>query len=355
MKVQPNRISIPIILEVGTDKIQNIGTYIKRAGITKFVIFFGEGIRERFGSVVLDSLNEDNSLKLFADYDFDDNSLEKITSTAFTLPSQTEAIIGIGGGKVLDVAKYAAFLNNLPFISVPTSTAHDGFASSGCSLNINGRRTSVHARMPYGIIVDTGLIKSSPERFVFSGIGDIISKITAIYDWQFEEKHGLTMVDDFAVMIAKKSVNSIARMPFSSIKEDFFIKELVDSLTMSGISMEIAGNSAPASGSEHLISHALDKMTEKPQLHGIQVGIATYIMSKVQEHRYERVTKFLKETGFFEHVKTLGLKAFDYENAIETAPQIKPNRRTYIHLPEFREKAKSLLYEDEILKEIFKG
>ena len=67
---------------------------------------------------------------------------------------------------------------------------------------------------------------------------------------------------------------------------------------MSGIANEIAGSSAPTSGSEHLISHALDKILEHPQLHGIQVGIATYIMSVVQNHRYVRVCTVLKRTGF---------------------------------------------------------
>ncbi|HEX3028086.1 MAG TPA: iron-containing alcohol dehydrogenase, partial [Clostridia bacterium] len=192
-----------------------------------------------------------------------------------------------------------------------------------------------------------------PEKFIYSGIGDIVSKVTAIFDWQFEEQQGITRIDDVAAMIAKKSVNSIARMPYTDIKEDFFIKELVDSLTMSGIAMEIAGNSSPASGSEHLISHALDKMTKTPQLHGIQVGIATYIMSIVHNHRHERVRKFLTDTGFFNFVKTLGLNASDYEKAIDIAPCIKPNRMTYIHIPEYREKAKKVIYEDSILKEIF--
>jgi glycerol-1-phosphate dehydrogenase [NAD(P)+] len=142
-------------------------------------------------------------------------------------------------------------------------------------------------------------------------------------------------------------------MPYSDIKEDFFIKELVDSLTMSGLAMEIAGNSSPASGSEHLISHALDKMTAKPQLHGIQVGIATYIMSIVQNHRHERVRKFLTDTGFFNFVKTLKLNPEDYVKAIDIAPTIKPNRRTYIHIPEYKEKAKKVIYEDSVLTQVF--
>ncbi|HOQ01750.1 MAG TPA: iron-containing alcohol dehydrogenase family protein [Acetivibrio clariflavus] len=353
MKPQTHRISIPVIMEVGPNKLEELDRYILKSGIKKIVLFIGEGIRDLFGDIIFGSLNRNKGLKVLEENECDDNSMEYITSKAFSIPADTEAIVGIGGGKVLDVAKYVAFLRDLPFISVPTSTAHDGFASSGCSLYINGHRTSVHARMPYGIIVDTAIIKKSPERFIYSGLGDIVSKITAVYDWLFEEEKGVTRVDDLAVMIAKKSVNSIVRMPYTDIKEDFFIKELVDSLTMSGIAMEIASNSSPASGSEHLISHALDKMTLKPQLHGIQVGIASYIMSLVQNHRFERIRKFLSDTGFFSYVKTLKLNPDDYIKAIDMAPDIKPNRMTYIHVPEYREKAKEVIFEDSILKDIF--
>ena len=354
MKRQIHRISIPEILEVGVNKLSDTGYYLKKTGFKNAVIFMDEVVRKLFGDTFHNALKLNKSLNILADYDIKSNNMEDVLEIAFSLPPNTDVIIGLGGGKVLDVSKYIAFLNDISFISIPTSTAHDGFASSGCSLYINGKRTSVHASIPFGIIVDIGVIKASPERFIYSGIGDIVSKITAVYDWLFEEQQGRTRVDDFAVMIAKKSVNSIARMPFSDINEDFFIKELVDSLTMSGISMEIAGNSSPASGSEHLISHALDKIVETPQLHGIQVGIATYIMSKVQEHRSKRVTQFLTDTGFFNYVKQLDLRVTDFEKAIDMAPSIKPNRLTYIHIPQNREKAKKLLHEDIILTEILK-
>ncbi len=353
MKAQIHRISIPGIMEVGADKLKEMNRYIVKVGIKKITVFLGEGIKDLFGDIIFKTLNENSGLEVLEYNECNENTMEYITGKAFSIPSGTEAIVGIGGGKVLDVAKYIAFLSDIPFISVPTSTAHDGFASSGCSLFINERRTSVHARIPYGIIVDTAIMKESPDKFIYSGIGDIVSKVTAIFDWQFEEEQGVTRIDDVAAMIAKKSVNSIVRMPYTDIKEDFFIKELVDSLTMSGIAMEIAGSSAPASGSEHLISHALDKMTRKPQLHGIQVGIATYIMSIVQNHRHERIRKFLTDTGFFSFVKTLKLNAEDYVNAIDIAPTIKPNRMTYIHVQENREKAKKVIFEDNILVDVF--
>ena len=153
-------------------------------------------------------------------------------------------------------------------------------------------------------------------------------------------------------MIAKKAVNSFVRTPFESIEEDLFLKELLDSLAMSGIANEIAGSSAPTSGSEHLISHALDKMLEQPQLHGIQVGVATYLMSVVQDHRYRRVDTIFTQTGFWGYVKTLEMKREDFEKAIDIAPSIKPFRYTYLHEQQYRDKAKQVLREDARLKEI---
>lgn len=347
-------VGIPEILEVGRDKLTNMAELICKTGIERIVVFYGIGIKEMFGTVFLNSFQASMQTKILKEYEFDDIRMEALMQEAFSLPGGTQAIVGLGGGKVLDVAKYIAFLNNLFFVSIPTSTAHDGFASAGCSLLINGKRTSVQARMPYGIIVDTGIIQNSPHKFIYSGLGDMVSKITAVYDWQFEEKHGKTRVNDFAVMMAKKSVNSMVRMPYTSISEEFFIKELVDSLTMSGIAMAIAGNSSPASGSEHLISHALDKILDTPQLHGIQVGIATYVMALVQKHRVKRIAQFLSDTGFFAYVETLDLKRADFQAAIDLAPTIKPNRYTYVHVPEYREQAKAFLAEDAILQRILK-
>ena len=128
--------------------------------------------------------------------------------------------------------------------------------------------------------------------------------------------------------------------------------ELLDSLAMSGIANEVAGGSAPTSGSEHLISHALDKMLEQPQLHGIQVGIATYLMSVVQDHRYKRVNTIFTQTGFWDFVKTLEMRHVDFEQAIDLAPSIKPFRHTYLHEQEYRDRAKEVLVTDEKLKEI---
>ena len=346
-----NHIAIPALLKIGPGALGELGTYLKDLRLEKVVILFGNVLIEMFGMDVMKSLAE-MGIDVLEYQELDTVRLEDLTSLAFSMPAKTQAVIGIGGGKVIDAAKYCGFLRNLAFISIPTSASSDGFSSASASLLVEGRRKSVPARLAYGIVVDTQIIKSAPKKFIYSGIGDMVSKITALYDWKFEEEHGYGKVNDFATMIAKKAVNSFVRTPFESIEEDLFIKELLDSLAMSGIANEIAGSSAPTSGSEHLISHALDKMLEQPQLHGIQVGIATYLMSVVQDHRYKRVNTIFTQTGFWDFVKTLEMRHVDFEQAIDLAPSIKPFRHTYLHEQEYRDRAKEVLVTDEKLKEI---
>lgn len=345
-------IAIPSILKVEAGAVKNLGRFLKNAGLMKVVILFGNGLIDMFGKDVFHSLGE-NGVEVLQYQEMDTVALQDITALAFSLPNQTQAVIGLGGGKVIDAAKYCCYLLRLPFISVPTSSSSDGFSSSSASLVVEGRRKSVPARMAYGIIVDTDVIRSAPKRFLYSGIGDMVSKITALYDWKFEEEHGYAEINDCAMMIAKKAVNSFVRTTYESTEQDFFLKELLDSLAMSGIANEIAGSSAPTSGSEHLISHALDKMLEAPQLHGIQVGIATYLMARVQDHRYERVDKIFESTGFWDFVETLNLNADDYEAAIDIAPSVKPFRHTYLHEEKYRELAKQILRTDERLRKVF--
>jgi glycerol-1-phosphate dehydrogenase [NAD(P)+] len=105
MKAYEHRITIPAILEVGMERMNKVGAYLTKTGITKIVIFFGGGIRELFGGMVLDSISKQPSLRLLEQYDFDDIRFEAVMDRAFTLPGETETVVGVGGGKILDVAK----------------------------------------------------------------------------------------------------------------------------------------------------------------------------------------------------------------------------------------------------------
>lgn len=58
-----------------------------------------------------------------------DISLQSAVDQFSRLPGGVSAIVGLGGGRALDVAKYVASLGRLPYFAVPTSLSNDGFCS----------------------------------------------------------------------------------------------------------------------------------------------------------------------------------------------------------------------------------
>ncbi|MFJ5714424.1 iron-containing alcohol dehydrogenase family protein [Neobacillus sp. NPDC093127] len=342
-------VPIPAILEIGKGTVFNLDRILKQHGFANAVFLFDEFTYQTYSQDILNSISDVKISALLMESGLD---IQDLIKKAFEM-ERYDVVIAMGGGTVIDYGKYIAFSRRSPFLSIPTSASNDGFASSNCSLIVNQKKTTVPARVPYGIIADLEIIQHVPNRFILAGIGDLLSNITALYDWEFEEQHGAARMNHFAYMLSKKAVNSFIRTPMTDIRNPILLKELISSLTLGGISTVISGNSSPISGSEHLISHALDKIALQPQMHGIQVGIATYIMANVQDHRAERMMKVFTRTGFFDYVKGLGLNKEEYRQAIEIAPTVKPNRYTYLHDEVFRQKALRFLDEDEMLQEIF--
>lgn len=345
-------VAIPRLIESRYNALETLGDKLVEHGFLNLCLTIGHGIDTLFAKQLAPLLN-DSRLTVNGPLVIESLDASELSQKAYTLPP-CDCLISFGGGKAIDSGKYMSFLMGIPFISVPSSISNDGFASSGASLIVDGSRKSVKAHMPYGVIADLSILCSAPEKFFYSGLGDVVSKITACYDWQLEAQQRNTTVklDQFALLLAKKSVNSVVRLPFTYLAEGLFIKEVVDSLMMSGIAMEVAGSSAPASGSEHLISHGMDTLAPGQYLHGVQVGLATYWMALVQGHRVARVKQFLTDTGFFAHVKSLNIPKSLIIEALEIAPSIKPNRKTILHFPDKKQLALQYLNEDPILNDI---
>ncbi|MEB1805854.1 MAG: iron-containing alcohol dehydrogenase family protein [Bacillaceae bacterium] len=343
-------VPIPAILEINNDVLNRLGEILQKHQFSSVVIIFDDFTNDQFKVDILKACPsiQVDTLVLNSNLDIQD-----LIKKAFEM-SRYDAVIAIGGGSIIDYGKYIAYARRSPFISIPTSASNDGFASSNCSIHVDGKKTTVPAKVPYGILADLSIIKHAPRRFILAGIGDLMSNITALYDWEFEQQHGKSDVNAFASMLSKKAVNSFIRTPMTDIQSPILLKELISSATMGGIATAISGNSSPISGSEHLISHALDKIAIQPEMHGIQVGVATYIMANVQNHRAERMKKVFERTGFFNYVKTLHLKKEEFAKAIQLAPSIKPNRYTYLHDPTYQTKALQFLNEDPLLKDLLK-
>ena len=348
------QINIPYLLKIGNGKTYKIGKYLIDKNLSGVALFLGEGTEELVGAELRRGFG-DNGINVVHSQVVNDISIESITQTAFQLPPETDAIIGIGGGKALDFAKYSAHLLRLPFVSVPTSTSNDGFCSPTSSLTVGGRRKTVKSSIPFGVVIDLDVIRSCPPVFFYSGLGDMVSKITALADWKEAANRKLERYSDFASMLSYNSLDLLFIKHSYNINAPEFQRSLTTSLLMSGIAMEVAGTSRPASGSEHLISHALDEVSVRPQMHGLQVGTAAYLCAMLQNNpSTDSLREILHKTGFFDFVKQNPFKKSEFEAALKLAPSIKRGFYTILSEQDSYDKALSLINTDPILQELIK-
>jgi glycerol-1-phosphate dehydrogenase [NAD(P)+] len=352
-KLLHKRIKVPSILKIGEGELQQTGDYFDQYGIQTIACFFSAGIEDLAGDPFYKSLAK-KEIKVIHKETIEETHIETIVRTALNIPGKVQALAGIGGGKALDYSKYAAHVLNIPFISIPTSLSNDGFCSPTSSLLVNNKKASLTATIPFGVIIDLDIVRSAPASLVYSGIGDLISKITAGYDWY--EAAGKKQADfhDFAYLISQNTVREILYHQNLNIRETAFLYNLANSLLMNGLSMEIAGSSRPASGSEHLICHAYDQIAKKPSLHGLQVGLGTYLCSYLQDNQHLQVKNFLLNTGFVSYLAEHPLNKSNFKEAIRKAPDMKEDFYTILSDKENIDRAIAFIEQDQVFKKVLK-
>jgi len=240
-------------------------------------------------------------------------------------------VLGVGGGKVIDVAKLASSRVKLPFVSVPTAASHDGIASSRASLRGLKTPSSVGAEAPIAIIADTNIIGRAPYRLTASGFGDVVSKYTAVYDWRLAHRVTGEYYGEYAASLALMSARLVMRnADLIAKKTDESIRVLLEALISCGVAMSIAGSSRPCSGSEHLFSHALDIIAPNSALHGEQCGVGTIMMAYLQGQRWRGIRDKLRAVGAPVNAEELGVKPKQIVQALSIAHTVRRERFTIL-------------------------
>ena len=244
-----------------------------------------------------------------------------------------KVIIGFGGGRVLDTAKYAAFISKALYICLPTTLSNDSLASPFAVLGTEGSsRKTLPCKIPAAIIVDTDMIVNAPVGQTLSGIGDTLAKYTALYDWQISAERTKTHIDDFAYGIAQMSFDSVFHCDDKDIKSKTFIKILSRSLVMGGLAMEIAGSSRPSSGSEHLFCHALEEYYPEIRIsHGIGVALGSIGACIMQGKGERRLMEVMKTYNIDTDPMAYGMTKDIFVDAWQKAEGTRPGRITILN------------------------
>ena len=242
-----------------------------------------------------------------------------------------DALVGIGGGKTLDVAKHAATLVGLPMVAVATNLAHDGIASPVASLEEDGRKLSYGVQMPTAVMVDLDYVRRSAPEQRRSGIGDAISNLTAIADWQLAEAQRGEAVDGVAVTFARTAAMAVLHRN-ETIDDEEFLLALAEALVLSGLAMATAGSSRPCSGGEHEVLHAIDHLFPNDIAHGELAGATALFSCFLREDsKHARaIDACLLHHGLPRTPADLGLSEEQFSEAVAYAPQTRPDRYTIL-------------------------
>ncbi len=191
-----------------------------------------------------------------------------------------QIIVGFGGGRSLDVAKLIAARIGLDWISVPTAASHDGIASDVASVTQDGYRYSKRCRRPSAIVADLSIMSRAPPRLKLAGTGDILSKASSLAEWRLgNQKNGEPLNEEAFALVSSA---------LESVLKNSSLETLVKAEIDAGKAMCIVGNSRPCSGTEHAISHAMERRCQ--ELHGLQVAFATPLC-----------LHYLRELGYTKH------------------------------------------------------
>lgn len=342
-------IAIPGLVRIKSGALKKLGIYCSRCGFRTVAVVASSDIpaviTESAGSALAEADVQAAQWLNCAEAGF-----EQAQSIFVSLPGDVSAIIGLGGGKALDVAKYAAFLARLPYLAVPTSLSNDGFCSPGASLTVGGDKRSLPAAMPFGVVIDTDACLAAPEKLWLSGVGDLAAKLTAVRDWKLAFHATGEPVNDFAALLSDATVFQFISRP---VRDQEGARLLGTSLMLNGIAMEVCNSSRPASGSEHLLSHALDRISARPRLHGLQVGVAAYIVSRLQGAHTDTIRSLFETSGFWDEVRRDPFSMPEWLEAARLAPTIKKGFYTVLSARDCEDEIRSMLENDEVLSGCF--
>jgi glycerol-1-phosphate dehydrogenase [NAD(P)+] len=240
-------------------------------------------------------------------------------------------VVGVGGGRVIDVAKVVGRHSGRDVVSVPTTIASDGICSPIASLKDGGgRRESVPARMPAGIVLDSEVVASAPYETRTAGLGDLLSNLVASLDWRLAGEREAEDYDPYSAMIAESAARPA--LALDDLGGAGALDVLAKGLILSGLAMATAGTSRPCSGSEHLISHSLDHLLgPDARLHGRQVALGALIAATAHASDLTGALRAVfRRCGLPTRPEDLGLPVELLVEAVQQAPDMRPGRYTIL-------------------------
>ena len=348
-RMPSHTMELPRLIVIGEKNIGKIGDFLISLEKPKKVsLITGKHVKKILQKKIEKSLRV-SKIK-FVWHTTKDNELRSIKNVQNKVKKDKgELVVGIGGGRSVDIAKMIAFNLKKPFVSIPTAASHDGIASPFVSVK-SDKPHSIIASAPLGVFVDIDIVKKAPKHLLASGCGDLIANIIAVKDWELGRDKVGEYYGRYSASLSLLSAKIVIENSELFAKKGLDVRVIVEALISAGVASCIAGSSRPCSGAEHLFSHALDKIAPGVGLHGQKCGIGAIMMAKLQGQDWKTIIKTLKNVGAPTTAKQIGLKPDQVVKALTIAQDMRPERYTILKEVEMtKNKALSLAKSTKVI------
>ena len=270
-----------IVIEEGA--ISKVNPFLIKMGIGDApVLICDKNTYHAAGKALYSTLTGHKKSMIVLQADKIDADEKAVQSVIEELETGITGLIAVGAGTIHDVTRYVAKQYNLPFVSVPTAASVDGFVSTVAAMTMNGFKITYPAVSPIAVFADTHIFSKAPYRLTAAGVADLLGKYTALLDWEISHLLTGEYICPKVVAMEKEAVQQVVDTATEIRKGSKEAYEgLMYGLLLSGLAMQMIGNSRPASGAEHHMSHLWEMHVINPQvdaLHGEKVGVALGIV-----------------------------------------------------------------------------
>jgi len=237
---------------------------------------------------------------------------------------QADYVVGAGGGRSVDAAKYLSWKLGIPLVTIPTAISVDAFVTPAIGIREQSRVRYVGEVRSSLLVVDFDIIRAAPRELNIGGIADILSCHTGTFDWEIACRDGVTEhpLDSLAVRQARDLVNQIAShtADFREMNERA-VKLLVDAYLEEVEICQPVGHYRAEEGSEHFLAYSVEAVTRRPYLHGALVALGIDIMSCLQDNKHDWIVKVMDEAGLARSPRYLGINRDELRKALEQLPR----------------------------------
>lgn len=216
----------------------------------------------------------------------DERAVGNIIMGAFP---DSDLFLAVGSGVINDVTRYASAVKSIPFMTIGTAPSMDGYISAGSALIYNNFKLTFETHAPKAVFFEPSILANAPRDMIASGVGDLLGKISCLTDWRLSKIINGEWHCEFITDLVQNAVDKTIEAKDGIIaQDDNAVATLLEALLLSGVCMDYAGNSRPASGCEHHMSHFLEMRYilegRKAVFHGTKVGIGTIISLRAYEY-----------------------------------------------------------------------